>query len=150
MTRLGQTIGRLFQTTFPPLPEFQGRQVVTLHNQRDFLFFRRHRCVWIFSPWSKPNLSVLLRYAFRSPERVALQEIGPRFTLKLRWLKKGIPAVQNFGEEPKPLAFDVEPSEVEEKDASAKDSTEPALGPVIPPKTDEYLWAWKVHLVFLP
>jgi glutamine cyclotransferase len=32
-------------------------------------------------------------YAFRSPEKVALQEIGPRFTLKLRSLKKNIPAV---------------------------------------------------------
>ena len=43
VTRLGHTVGRLFQTLFPPVPEFQGRQVVTLHNQRDFLFFRRHR-----------------------------------------------------------------------------------------------------------
>lgn len=43
VTRLGHTVGRLFQTLFPPMPEFQGRQVVTLHNQRDFLFFRRHR-----------------------------------------------------------------------------------------------------------
>ena len=43
VTRLGHTVGRMFQTFFPPLPEFQGRQVVTLHNQRDFLFFRRHR-----------------------------------------------------------------------------------------------------------
>ncbi|ETW78862.1 hypothetical protein HETIRDRAFT_14859, partial [Heterobasidion irregulare TC 32-1] len=71
-TRLGHSVGRMFQTYFPPLPEFQGRQVVTLHNQRDFLFFRRHR------------------YAFRTPEKVALQEIGPRFTLKLRSMKKGL------------------------------------------------------------
>jgi ribosome production factor 1 len=42
-TSLGHGMGRMFQTLFPPLPEFQGRQVVTLHNQRDFLFFRRHR-----------------------------------------------------------------------------------------------------------
>lgn len=35
----------MFQTAFPQLPEFEGRQVVTLHNQRDFIFFRRHRCV---------------------------------------------------------------------------------------------------------
>jgi hypothetical protein len=45
VTRLGHAVGRMFQTTFPQLPEFQGRQVVTLHNQRDFLFFRRHRFV---------------------------------------------------------------------------------------------------------
>src|SRR5258706_2762001 len=43
VTRLEHAAGRMFQTLFPPLPEFEGRQVVTLHNQRDFLFFRRHR-----------------------------------------------------------------------------------------------------------
>jgi ribosome production factor 1 len=45
VTGLGHTVGRMLQTLFPPIPEFQGRQVVTFHNQRDFLFFRRHRCV---------------------------------------------------------------------------------------------------------
>lgn len=42
-TLLGMNIGRLFGSLFPPMPQFRGRQVVTLHNQRDFLFFRRHR-----------------------------------------------------------------------------------------------------------
>jgi hypothetical protein len=45
VTRLGHAVGRMFQTTFPPLPEFQGRQVATLHHQRDLIFFRRHRLV---------------------------------------------------------------------------------------------------------
>lgn len=71
-TRLGKTVGRLFQSIFPKNPEFEGRQVITLHNQRDYIFFRRHR------------------YVFRSEERVGLQEIGPQFTLKLRRLQKGI------------------------------------------------------------
>lgn len=71
-TRLGKTVGRLFQTIFPQDPEFQGRQVITLHNQRDYIFFRRHR------------------YLFKSEEKVGLQEIGPQFTLKLRRLQKGI------------------------------------------------------------
>ncbi|KAG6821483.1 hypothetical protein H0H93_010207 [Arthromyces matolae] len=133
VTRLGHTTGRLFQTMFPPLPEFQGRQVVTLHNQRDFLFFRRHR------------------YAFRSTEKVALQEIGPRFTLKLRSLRKGIPAVLNFGEAPKPLEFDVGPfEETEEKakneDAPNASNSEKPQDPVVPPKADEYLWEWKPQL----
>ncbi|KXN72260.1 Brix-domain-containing protein [Conidiobolus coronatus NRRL 28638] len=70
-TRLGHTIGRMFNSLFPHVPEFQGRQVATFHNQRDFIFFRRHR------------------YEFKSGERANLQEIGPRFTLKLRWLQKG-------------------------------------------------------------
>lgn len=71
-TRLGKTVGRLFQAIFPPRPELQGRQVITLHNQRDFIFFRRHR------------------YIFKNEEKVGLQELGPQFTLKLRRLQKGI------------------------------------------------------------
>lgn len=71
-TRLGNTVGRLFQSLFPHKPELVGRQVVTLHNQRDFIFFRRHR------------------YIFRNENKVGLQEIGPQFTLKLRRLQKGI------------------------------------------------------------
>lgn len=47
------------------------------------------------------------RYAFCSEEKVALQEIGPRFTLKLKSLRKGLPAVQNFGEAPKKVEFQV-------------------------------------------
>ncbi|KAJ2776729.1 Ribosome production factor 1 [Coemansia javaensis] len=71
-TRLGHTVGRMFAALFPQVPEFQGRQAVTFHNQRDYIFFRRHR------------------YVFRNSKRVDLQEIGPRFTLKLRWLQKGL------------------------------------------------------------
>lgn len=71
-TRLGSTVGRLFQSLFPQQPEFVGRQVVTLHNQRDFIFFRRHR------------------YMFKNEERVGLQELGPQFTLRLRRVQKGI------------------------------------------------------------
>ncbi|KAJ2449943.1 Ribosome production factor 1 [Coemansia sp. RSA 2336] len=71
-TRLGHTVGRMFASLFPQVPEFQGRQVVTFHNQRDFIFFRRHR------------------YVFKNSKRVDLQEIGPRFTLRLRWLQKGL------------------------------------------------------------
>ncbi|PHZ12860.1 Brix-domain-containing protein [Rhizopus microsporus ATCC 52813] len=71
-TRLGHTVGRMFQALLPQVPEFQGRQVITFHNQRDFIFVRRHR------------------YVFRDTEKVGLQELGPRFTLKLRWLQKGV------------------------------------------------------------
>src|SRR5690606_7782327 len=45
-TPLGKTCSALFQSMFPAAPEYQGRQVVTLHNQRDFIFFRRHRYVF--------------------------------------------------------------------------------------------------------
>ncbi|KAI0091751.1 Brix-domain-containing protein [Irpex rosettiformis] len=148
VTRLGHTVGRMFQTLFPPMPEFQGRQVVTLHNQRDFLFFRRHR------------------YAFRSVEKVQLQEIGPRFTLKLRSLRKGLPAVKNLGEISKNLEFDIfedekpensdvqpredediaEQGDGEDADAGATQASSVESKKVLPPKEDEYVWMWKPEL----
>ncbi|ODV59586.1 rRNA-binding ribosome biosynthesis protein RPF1 [Ascoidea rubescens DSM 1968] len=71
-TNLGKKVGRLFQSLFPHTPEFEGRQVLTLHNQRDYIFFRRHR------------------YLFKNEERVGLQELGPQFTLRLRRIQKDI------------------------------------------------------------
>uniref|UniRef100_A0A6B2L9U3 Brix domain-containing protein n=1 Tax=Arcella intermedia TaxID=1963864 RepID=A0A6B2L9U3_9EUKA len=70
-TRLGHSIGRMFAALVPAQPEFVGRRVMTFHNQRDFVFFRQHR------------------YVFDSPEKARLQEIGPRFTLKLKYLQHG-------------------------------------------------------------
>lgn len=61
----------MFTALFSHVPEFQGRQVCTFHNQRDFIFFRRHR------------------YVFKDTNKVGLQELGPKFTLKLKWLQKG-------------------------------------------------------------
>lgn len=72
-SRLAHTIGRMFVSLFPPVPQFHGRQVVTFHNQRDFIFVRRHR--YIFDDQGR---------------RVTLQEIGPRFTLRLEALQRGI------------------------------------------------------------
>ena len=45
-TRLGHRVGRMFASVFPQKPEFQGRRVVTFHNQRDFIFFRHHRYIF--------------------------------------------------------------------------------------------------------
>ncbi|GFT84818.1 ribosome production factor 1 [Nephila pilipes] len=69
-TRLGLSIGRLFTSLFQYNPDFHGRRVVTFHNQRDYIFVRHHR------------------YEFKNESKVALQEIGPRFTLRLRSLQK--------------------------------------------------------------
>ena len=85
----------------------------------------------------------LCRYAFRSTEKVALQEIGPRFTLKLRWLKKGIPAVFRFGEEPQPLVIDSHSALAEAKEPEDQTSPETPKK-IVPPKQDEFIWAWKV------
>jgi len=72
-TRLGRRVGRLLGSLFPHKPDFVGRQVVTMHNQRDYIFFRRHR------------------YMFKEGGAGAdLQELGPRFTLKPRWVLAGI------------------------------------------------------------
>ncbi|RXW17780.1 hypothetical protein EST38_g8082 [Candolleomyces aberdarensis] len=156
VTRLGHAVGRMFQTTFPPLPEFQGRQVVTLHNQRDFIFFRRHRLVHSLLLYYDVSDS-LTSYAFRSPEKVALQEIGPRFTLKLRSLKKNIPAVYNLGESPAPLTIEKDNDEddpvgelegqVGEQEQEEQNGKQPSK--TVPPKQDEFLWQWKVHMNIL-
>lgn len=71
-TKLGHRVGRLLVSLFPQDPQFLGRQAVTFHNQRDFIFVRRHR--YIFGEDGK---------------RVRLQEIGPQFTMKLRKIIKG-------------------------------------------------------------
>lgn len=65
-TRLGHRIGRSLGALVPHDPEFHGRRVITFHNQRDFIFFRHHR------------------YVFENRDEARLQELGPRFTLKLR------------------------------------------------------------------
>ena len=91
-TPLGLLTARLFHTMFPPQPEFQGRQVVTLHNQRDFIFVRRHR----YGFREKRPMEKVLQGAdgkgVKGMEgiRAGLQELGPRFTMKLRRVDKGI------------------------------------------------------------
>lgn len=73
-TRLGRRIGRFLGSFFPHQPQLEGRQVVTFHNQRDFIFVRHHRYIY------KNDADKV---------RANLQELGPRFTLKLRWLQEG-------------------------------------------------------------
>jgi len=70
-TRLGTTIGRMLAALFPPNPDFKKRKVITFHNQRDFIFVRQHR------------------YVFDDDNKVRIQEMGPRFTLKLKSLQRG-------------------------------------------------------------
>lgn len=72
ITRLGRRMSRQLVALFPQKPDFQGRRTVTFHNQRDFIFFRHYR------------------YAFKNEGKgCKLQEIGPRFTLKLRYMQHG-------------------------------------------------------------
>lgn len=98
LTPLGRSSAGLFQSLFPQLPQFQGRQVVTLHNQRDYIFFRRHR--YVFREKREAEKEVGYGLDGNKPNggkgmeglgvKVGLQELGPRFTLKLRRVQKGI------------------------------------------------------------
>jgi len=98
LTPLGRTTAGLFQSLFPQQPQFHGRQVVTLHNQRDFIFFRRHRYVFREKRESEKEVGFGLDPARADGGkgmeglgvRVGLQEIGPRFTLKLRRVERGV------------------------------------------------------------
>ena len=91
-TPLGLLTAHMFRAIFPPQPELQGRQVVTLHNQRDYIFLRRHRYVFREKRETEKNV---VGPDGREVEgvkgiRAGLQELGPRFTLKLRRIDKGI------------------------------------------------------------
>ena len=102
-------MARMLAALFPHDPQFEGRRVVTFHNQRDYIFFRHHRLVLPFPFYStlshmhqhniphtctythitSVHTPCVCRYIFKNAQRVGLQEIGPRFTLKLRSLQKG-------------------------------------------------------------
>lgn len=91
-TPLGLLSAHLFRTLFPPQPELQGRQVVTLHNQRDYIFVRRHRYVFREKRETEKSVVDADGNEMKGVEgiRAGLQELGPRFTLKLRRVDKGI------------------------------------------------------------
>lgn len=86
-TELGKAIGHLFVSLFPSRPQFTGRQVVTFHNQRDFIFVRRHRYVFEELPQG-----ILEHYGDKDGlgRRTRLQELGPSFTMRLEGFQLGI------------------------------------------------------------
>lgn len=91
-TPLGLLTAHLFRTMFPPQPELAGRQVVTLHNQRDYIFLRRHRYVFREKKPTEKSVVGTDGKVVKGVEdiRAGLQELGPRFTLKLRRIDRGI------------------------------------------------------------
>ncbi|TNJ30103.1 putative U3 small nucleolar ribonucleoprotein IMP4 [Giardia muris] len=84
-TRLGRRVGRLLQSLFSLDESLKAHQVVTFHNQRDFIFFRAYR--YAFEPRDKrdPTSETIAR----------MHELGPQFTLKLKWLQVGIYDIRN-------------------------------------------------------
>ena len=84
-TRLGLRVKRQLCSLFPSsdgqAEHLQGRRVITFHNQRDFIFFRHYR--YQFKENTK-NEDTTTEAA-----RCVLQEIGPRFTMKMHSLQIG-------------------------------------------------------------
>ncbi|PHH59570.1 hypothetical protein CDD81_2858 [Ophiocordyceps australis] len=100
-TPLGLLTAKLFQSLFPPKPEIQGRQVVTMHNQRDYIFVRRHRYVFRDRRSTEKRIVDSEGREMKGVEniRVGLQELGPQFTLKLRRVDKGIGRAGSEGQD---------------------------------------------------
>jgi ribosome production factor 1 len=116
-TRLGRRVGRLLGSLFSHEPELTGRQVATFHNQRDFIFFRYHR--YIFEEKTEDDMKREAKRAASSgagagagagagegagagagpgiAAKVRMQELGPRFTLRLKYLLSG-PFDPKFGD----------------------------------------------------
>ncbi|KAF2858052.1 Brix-domain-containing protein [Piedraia hortae CBS 480.64] len=91
-TELGILTSQMLKGLFPERPELQGRQVVTFHCQRDFVFFRRHRYVFRERTGTEHGVKSVDENGKVKEEkfRAGLQELGPRFTLKLRRVDKEI------------------------------------------------------------
>lgn len=82
-TRLGHRVARQLASLFPADPQFRGRQVVTFHNQRDFIFFRHHR--YVFRETRKADIAGRVIGKLK----VRLKELGPRFYMQLISIQKG-------------------------------------------------------------
>jgi len=89
-TRLGHRAGRFLGSLFPHNAQFRGRQVATFHNQRDYIFVRHHR--YVFEDGKEED-----KKTGKPKTKARLQELGPRFTIKMRWLQEGTFDTQ-FGE----------------------------------------------------
>ncbi|KAI1777849.1 Brix-domain-containing protein [Hypoxylon cercidicola] len=100
-TPLGVLTARLFQSLWPKTPELQGRQVVTLHNQRDYIFLRRHRYIFRDKRATEKSVVGADGKELKGVEsiRAGLQELGPRATLKLRRIDKGIGRAGSEGDD---------------------------------------------------
>lgn len=86
-TRIGYRIGRQLASLFPFDPDFAGRRVIAFHNQRDFIFFRHYR--YIFRKKRILSTQGAEEQQNQAINSAGLQEIGPRFTLKLMWIQEG-------------------------------------------------------------
>ena len=103
MTTLGHRVERILGALFPsgsrgpPLPHCR---TVVFHNQRDFIFFRHYRYIHRKNEDAFTNNKNNKREESGAYEeeadptqepldRVAVNEVGPRFTLKLKSIQRG-------------------------------------------------------------
>lgn len=100
-TPLGILTARMLMSLWPKKPEFQGRQVVTFHNQRDYIFVRRHRYMFREKRGTEKSVEDSEGKVMKGVEdvRAVPQELGPRFTLKLRRIVKGIGRAGSEGDD---------------------------------------------------
>ncbi|KAI0542377.1 anticodon-binding protein [Xylaria digitata] len=91
-TPLGLVTAKVLQSLFPSTPELGGRQCVVFHNSRDYIFFRRHRYLIREKRATEKSVVGADGKEMQGVEniRAGLQELGPRFTLKLRRIYKGV------------------------------------------------------------
>ncbi|VDO49044.1 unnamed protein product [Schistosoma margrebowiei] len=76
MTRLGLRTERILSSLFPNesrLPPQPHSRTIVFHNQRDYIFFRHYRYI----------------HRKHNTEHIAMNEVGPKFTLKLRSIQLG-------------------------------------------------------------
>ncbi|GAA5960284.1 hypothetical protein JCM8115_002571 [Rhodotorula mucilaginosa] len=106
-TPLGLSLATLLSQLFLPPSQaaklqrqgFQGRQVVLAQNSRDFVFVRRYRYMFALKSHrlgKTKKQSDVARITEPNPEdeiddtvKTRFQEIGPQFTLKMRWIRRG-------------------------------------------------------------
>ncbi|KAK8089330.1 hypothetical protein PG997_004291 [Apiospora hydei] len=95
VTPLGVLTARILMSLFPKIRnEFQGRQVVTCHNQRDYIFIRQHRYNFRDKRATEKSAVDADGKVMKGVEDVkaVIQEVGPaRWTCKsVRRVVKGI------------------------------------------------------------
>ncbi|KAM0755792.1 Brix-domain-containing protein [Meredithblackwellia eburnea MCA 4105] len=105
-TPLGLSLASLLSSLFlPPAAAstlsdqgYQGRQVVLAQNSRDFVFVRRYRYMFTLKSHrlgkqvKKVGLDRINKEDAEEVDEVIktrFQEIGPRFTVKMRWIRRG-------------------------------------------------------------
>ncbi|KAI5479240.1 aminoacyl-tRNA ligase [Pseudohyphozyma bogoriensis] len=102
-TPLGLSLASLLSNLFlPPSKQevlerqgYAGRQVVLAQNSRDFVFIRRYRYMFALKSdrlGSKKKVGLERQQPEEDADEVIkarFQEIGPRMTIKMRWIKRG-------------------------------------------------------------